>query len=303
MLVKIIFVGLFALAPVSDEEILILAVRAMDHEARIEQTAGTCRQGCEGAGQLNWTPDEVDVRLELDDRVPLELARTSLPVVDGRQLEYPRTLEESYNLSWIPSVAAIVPGPGPLRPSCRGDAENCDIVSRFRVNGGRVRTCHLAHVPEDCPHGNKLLMFDVGPRTQALGDVISVEVCIDDSSVALVASDFEGREVQRAVLEPDDDNRVTLMVFNEPDPGVPDECPLPDDIGHFPEFYRLLHPVMGIAGRLSENRPRRIGRFEKGHMGGCEEELKDYYDEYYGYDDGPRLIPHSPTECAESTIP
>ena len=304
---EIIFIGLIAFSPTGEDEGVMLLTKAqrgqMTHYPLVVQMAGTCSGECAWPGlllasfdckeKLCWVPLEADMTLALDHgTLSYDVDR---PRRAGQPVQAPEGPEEARTLWWAPRVADIVPGPGPLRPSCRGAARDCNVWSRFWLQSGRLETCHFFHRPECEPAKCELPLYQVGPHRQAVANAYSLSFEVD-SSVRLKAWKFTNpHEMVDVELTPDSQGKIVLVVANEPlVPVASGTAQAPNRLRHYTSFYRLLEPVRGVIGRMSDNVPERLPNDVSGYVGSCEETVHEFAEELnYELEDLGLMLPMS----------
>lgn len=291
---EIIFIGLIAFAPVGEDEGVMLLTKAkrgqMTHYPTVVQMDGTCEGeactwpglllasfDCEDDGKLCWVPFDADMSLA-DDHGALSYD-VDRPLRDGLPVQAPMNASEAASLWWVPRVADVVPGPGSLRPSCRGAARDCNVWSRFWLQSGRLESCHFFHRLDCNPKDCELPLYQVGPHRQAVANAYSLTIEVDPP-VRLRAWKFTNpQEMVEVELKPNCKNRIVLVVANEPLVSTASSSgQAPAQLRHYSSFYALLHPVMSLFGRMSDSVPERLPNDGSGFVGSCEDVVHDFAD-------------------------
>lgn len=271
---------------------------------------------------LFWLPFELDMRFD-DDLGRLFLS-SGRPVIDGRPAVVPNNEAESRDVSWIPSVKALTMGATRLRGSCRSNGKSCPMWSGLAVDGGRLSTCHLLHVPDNCiAHEGQLAIYDLKETSQAVGNALQLEVEVEADWIEIVGRKPDGSDVARAKLLPKE-GEVKLLVINEPMGScaqLPNRCQPPTRLGHQKHFYKLLDPWTSVFAYFSSKVPVLEGAYQNGYRGTCEEEVGEI--ESVIVDHNARALaanakkgaaaaeislcvlafPHGASECDTTTIP
>lgn len=311
---EIVFLGLISLSPTSDGQVLAMLSQEMvptdgAHQPLVVQLVGSCEPDTDGGcsftspgagealecpdGKLCWQPSDLELTWDHD-------------CTDGCGGELQESLD-GLEAAGVLSVETIVPGWARLRPSCRKECSSCKARSRVRLPAGRLEPCHYIHHVEEA---HWRAVYEVSGRRGSVANVVSLTVGVEDGAVRWTATPYSGGEPEAAATLRPEGGKIVLFVVNEPvlDTDSDKEMKVPERLGHFQAFYRLLHPFWNLPGVLSKRVPEFTGFYAPGEPGECEKYLETDSDE--GAELGlwlqRRLIvaaPHSPAECDVATVP
>jgi hypothetical protein len=270
---------------------------------------------------LRWLLQNEDLEI-LGEESRVKLNTTGRKTLFGRLREAPASARQTAAFTWVPSMATLTAGHGQVRDDCLFWVGTCPLSARFKVRGGKARTCHLFHTLKADPRSpaQEVVVFSYRsengkpenlPPPQAVADAVQLEFEVEGDYVELGAWDFPGLSGQQTLkaavkLRPPAGSRtLTLIVSNGPQHSDDEE----DYTGspHQEALFNLLarQPVFRFT--------RDELRTEWVAPGTCEREITalanatfDRPNDKHAKSDGSgsrKEVPHATTACDGATYP
>lgn len=159
-----------------------------------------------------WRLDgsELSIQTKDTDRqamAPLKIHRDLRQSLKGRLQSIPETASEGKDFSWVADLSRIVPSSGTVDPLLLQPTPPAGrIAARLKLRSGEVWTRHLIKVGgEILPLRFQTLDGKVAETeyTQALADLVMVEIQVTAAEFELIASRFEGGKKRTIRLAPE----------------------------------------------------------------------------------------------------